>query len=427
MKFASGKKWITVSAAVLLVCVCAAASAQTYRLGDEADEIATIQTALKQLKLYTGEITGHYGSKTEAAVKAFQKKYALEDDGIAGDETIKELYKAADISGSSSSSSSSSSSDSSALRHGSRSEGVRQMQEDLKKLGYYSGTVSGHYGTLTEAAVTNFQKDNGLSADGIAGSKTLAKIASALSSKGSGSSSSFSSSSSGSSKLNTAVTLQLSSNSTDVKKLQQRLDELGFYTGNITGNFGEKTRDAVIAFQKAAGLTADGIAGKRTLEAINAKVATASSSSVSTDKKAGNVLYANFYNWRKNYANGQYCTVYDFKTGYSWTLRILSKDAHMDAEPLTAEDTAIMNKAFGGKTTWTPKAVWVTFSDGKTYLGTTHNTPHDTYTIKNNNFDGHVCVHFPIAMEKANEIGPYATSHQEAINDGWEETKKLKY
>ena len=508
MKFASGKKWITVSAAVLLVCVCAAASAQTYRLGDEADEIATIQTALKQLKLYTGEITGHYGSKTEAAVKAFQKKYALEDDGIAGDETIKELYKAADISGSSSSSSSSSS-DSSALRHGSRSEGVRQMQEDLKKLGYYSGTVSGHYGTLTEAAVTNFQKDNGLSADGIAGSKTLekiasklssgsssssssssssgllkygvksdavrtlqqnlkslgfytgsvtgnfgnltkeavydfqkanglsadgiagsktlAKIASALSSKGSGSSSSFSSSSSSSSKLNTAVTLQLNSNSTDVKKLQQRLDELGFYTGNITGNFGEKTRDAVIAFQKAAGLTADGIAGKRTLEAINAKAATASSSSVSTDKKAGNVLYANFYNWRKNYANGQYCTVYDFKTGYSWTLRILSKDAHMDAEPLTAEDTAIMNKAFGGKTTWTPKAVWVTFSDGKTYLGTTHNTPHDTYTIKNNNFDGHVCVHFPIAMEKANEIGPYATSHQEAINDGWEETKKLKY
>ena len=192
MKIASGKKWIMAATAALLICVCAAASAQTYRLGDEADEIATIQTALKQLKLYTGEITGHYGSKTEAAVKAFQKKYALKDDGIAGDETRKELYKAADISASSSSSSSSSSADSSALRHGSRSESVRQMQEDLKKLGYYSGTVSGHYGTLTEAAVTNFQKDNGLSADGIAGSKTLEKIASKLRSSSSSSSSSTS-------------------------------------------------------------------------------------------------------------------------------------------------------------------------------------------------------------------------------------------
>ena len=57
----------------------------------------------------------------------------------------------------------------------------------------------------------------------------------------------------------------------------------------------------------------------------------------------------NFYNWRKNYDNGEYCSVYDPATGYSWTLRIMTKDAHMDAEPATAEDTAIMNKAFGGE------------------------------------------------------------------------------
>lgn len=47
-----------------MVCVCVTASAQSYRLGDEADEIATIQTALKQLKLYSAGITGHYGEKT---------------------------------------------------------------------------------------------------------------------------------------------------------------------------------------------------------------------------------------------------------------------------------------------------------------------------------------------------------------------------
>ena len=89
---ASMKKWLIVVLAALMVSVCALASAQSYTLGDEADEIATIQTALKQLKLYSGEITGHYGSKTQAAVKAFQKKYALNDDGIAGEDTIKALF-----------------------------------------------------------------------------------------------------------------------------------------------------------------------------------------------------------------------------------------------------------------------------------------------------------------------------------------------
>ena len=59
-------------------------------------------------------------------------------------------------------------------------------------------------------------------------------------------------------------------------------------------------------------------------------------------------------------------------------------------------------------------------SDGKTYLGSTHNVPHSPSHLSNNNFDGHLCVHFPISMEKAKEIGPYATSHQETINEAWD-------
>ena len=225
--------------------------------------------------------------------------------------------------------------------------------------------------------------------------------------------------------LDTSYTLKLNSSNGEVLKLQKMLSSLGYYSGNKTGNFGEKTEEAVKKFQKAMGLTADGVAGKRTLAAINAKYSGSTGSGSANDKsKVGNVLYENFYNWRRNYANGQYCTVYDYKTGYSWTLRIMSKDNHMDAEPATAEDTAIMNKAFG-KTTWTPKPVWVTFSDGKTYLGSTHNTPHETYHIRDNNFDGHVCVHFPTTMEKAKEVGPYATSHQETINEAWENMKSM--
>ena len=546
MKFrASNKRWISALAAAVMVCVCVTASAQSYRLGDEADEIATIQTALKQLKLYSAGITGHYGEKTETAVKKFQKKYALEDNGVVDEATRAALYEAAGItytagssssSGASSSNSSVSSSGGTTLRYDMRSDAVLKLQQDLSKLGYYSGTISGHFGSKTEAAVMSFQKANGLSADGIAGSKTLAKIATALGSSSSGSSSNSSSSNSSSSSassssllkqgtkseavrtlqqnlktlgyytgsvtgnfgpltkeavysfqkanglsadgiagektlaavssklkggsssgnsnssssssssgsnnsssstsslLNTSITLQQGTKNDEVLKLQNMLTSLGFYTGNKTGNFGEKTADAVIAYQKSKGLTADGIAGKKTLAAINADYSGNSvignnngNANAPTPSMANNVIYENFYNWRRNYANGEYCTVYDFSTGYSWKLRIMTKDAHMDAEPATAEDTAIMLKAFGNKTTWNPKPVWVTFSDGKTYIGSTHDVPHSPQHLTSNNFAGHLCVHFPIPMSKAESIGSYAVSHQEAINEGWEMTQKLKY
>ena len=210
----------------------------------------------------------------------------------------------------------------------------------------------------------------------------------------------------------------------EVLKLQKMLKQLGYYSGNTTGNFGEKTTEAVKTFQKSKGLTADGVAGKRTLTAINAEFNRSTGNSSYDDASA--VRYENFYNWRKNYSNGEYCTVYDYNTGYSWTLRIMSKDAHMDAEPATAEDTAIMNKAFAGKVTWTAKPVWVTFSDGKTYLGSTHNVPHTPYHLRDNNFDGHLCVHFPIPMEKAKELGPNATSHQECINEAWSQVQRMR-
>ena len=115
-------------------------------------------------------------------------------------------------------------------------------------------------------------------------------------------------------------------------------------------------------------------------------------------------------------------TIYDFVTGISWQVNMFSLGAHADAEPLTANDTANMNRAFGGKTTWTPKAVWVVLSDGSVYMASTHNTPHDTWHIKTNNFDGHVCIHFPRTQAQVEAIGPYATSHQKAIDLGWTAT-----
>ena len=96
----------------------------------------------------------------------------------------------------------------------------------------------------------------------------------------------------------------------------------------------------------------------------------------------------------------------------------------VEGEPVydVANDTANMNRAFG-KTTWTPKAVWVLFSDGRIYMASTHNTPHGTSHIRNNDFNGHLCVHFPRTDAQVASIGSYATSHQKAIDLGWEATK----
>ncbi len=58
-------------------------------------------------------------------------------------------------------------------RLGSRGDEVRRIQQKLKNLGYYKGTVDGIYGAATQKAVKAFQKNCGITADGVAGPKTL--------------------------------------------------------------------------------------------------------------------------------------------------------------------------------------------------------------------------------------------------------------
>lgn len=56
---------------------------------------------------------------------------------------------------------------------GSRGDEVRRIQTKLKQLGFYKGAVDGIYGSATRKAVINFQRSCGITADGIAGPKTL--------------------------------------------------------------------------------------------------------------------------------------------------------------------------------------------------------------------------------------------------------------
>ncbi len=69
---------------------------------------------------------------------------------------------------------------------GSRGDEVRKVQQKLKSLGYFTSNVDGIYGSLTQSAVKRFQRDNGLTADGIAGPKTLSALGISSGSSGNG-------------------------------------------------------------------------------------------------------------------------------------------------------------------------------------------------------------------------------------------------
>lgn len=72
-------------------------------------------------------------------------------------------------------------------KYGSRGNEVTQIQTKLKRWGYYKGSIDGIYGSQTQAAVRYFQSKNGLTVDGIAGTKTLAAMGITSSSNNSGS------------------------------------------------------------------------------------------------------------------------------------------------------------------------------------------------------------------------------------------------
>ena len=61
-----------------------------------------------------------------------------------------------------------------AITWGSQGQDVRTLQQKLKNAGYYTGSIDGIFGTATYEAIKKYQKANGLTVDGIAGSATLA-------------------------------------------------------------------------------------------------------------------------------------------------------------------------------------------------------------------------------------------------------------
>ncbi|NLB90655.1 MAG: peptidoglycan-binding protein, partial [Clostridiales bacterium] len=147
-------------------------SSSTLRPGATGDAVKKLQQALKNLHYDVGTVDGKYGSGTTRAVKAFQKKNNLPADGIAGEKTFTLLYSESPTDNNNNNTSS----NNATLRFGDNNNAVKQMQQALVKLGYATNGTDGKYGKGTQKAVKDFQKNNGLKSDGIAGSATLSKL-----------------------------------------------------------------------------------------------------------------------------------------------------------------------------------------------------------------------------------------------------------
>ncbi len=227
------------------------------RRGDTGSDVRVAQTALVRAGYDPGAVDGVFGAKTESAVIQFQGTVGLTQDGIIGPNTWAYLEPFA------------MEPNPEVLRIGSRGEMVRALQTALKAAGFDPGAIDGVFGAKTKAALAAFQKAKGIPATGVADAITWLVIAPYID--------------------YTNVVLRRGSAGMYVMILQSALVNACFNPGVIDGVFGANTLAAVIAFQKAKGLIADGIVGPKTWAALKPYI---TGKVVPYTVKAGDTLYS---------------------------------------------------------------------------------------------------------------------------------------
>ena len=172
------------------------------------------------------------------------------------------------------------------LEEGTRGADVRRLQQVLTGLAYEPGPIDGISGSRTIAAVTAFQTDASLTADGLAGRATRAVLktryaagtiatgdsssvpATATTTTAPGDTATDNSSSSTTTTVVSSGILRKGSRGADVQRVQELLVAAGYAPGPADGVFGPKTELAVLAFQDEHGLRVDGLVGPNSRTAL---------------------------------------------------------------------------------------------------------------------------------------------------------------
>ncbi len=138
----------------------------------------------------------------------------------------------------------------STIKFGDSGDRVVQVQMRLQELGYFKSKATGYYGSRTEDAVKQFQQNNGLTPDGVIGTKTQEALAQTYPETP---------------QPTTQPVVRLGDESPTVLRVQRQLSSLKLYDWRqMNGKFDDATQQAVMNFQKANGLTPDGVVGLKT-------------------------------------------------------------------------------------------------------------------------------------------------------------------
>ena len=326
------------------------------------------------------------------AVKAFQKKNGLTQTGTADVTTQNKLYSSTAIKADDKTDDDKDDiATDGTLKQGSSGSEVKKVQQRLKELGYYSSVCDGDYGAKTVTAVKAFQKKNGLTQTGICDAATLKKLNADNAVNANGNANNDPD------VLNTNQTLQSGDNGAQVKLLQKRLKELGYYTTAIDNDYGYQTAAAVSAFQRANGLTVNGTANSTTLKKL---MSSSAISKAEADKKeeASKTYKTEKLDWfnggRAKLPKGVTIQIKDVKTGLVFKGRVLYGTNHLDVEPLTKADTATLLKINGGVSFKDDRRAMLVKYNDHVYAASIYSVPHGEQTITTNNFDGQFCLHF---------------------------------
>ncbi|QTE72715.1 SH3 domain-containing protein [Clostridiales bacterium FE2011] len=225
-------------------------------------------------------------------------------------------------------------------------------------------------------------------------------------------------------------TLKTGSTGDAVKNLVTELKNQGYYTGSVTSKYTTAVADAVKAFQKAKGLTVDGIAGAATQHKLFNTVPVGYANLENLTMTLYPAEKIDWYTGGINelWATGSNYKVYDVKTGIVWWAHRWSGGSHVDAEPLTAADTARLCRCYGvsnsqqiaDKNLYQRRPLLVTIGS-RTFACSLYGVPHnypEGDTISDNDFKGQLCIHF--TNSKTHSSKKVDSGHEQAIQYAWE-------
>ncbi len=225
-------------------------------------------------------------------------------------------------------------------------------------------------------------------------------------------------------------TLKVGSTGDAVLNLTTELKNQGYYKGSVTRNYTTTVANAVRAFQRDKGLTVDGVAGAATQHKLYGTVPIGAGDNSNLEFVMYPAEKIDWYNGGINelWARGDNYKVYDVKTGIVWWAHRWAGGYHVDAEPLTAADTARLCKSYGvttaqeiaDKNLWQRRPLLVTIGT-RTFACSLYGVPHnypEGDTISTNEFKGQLCIHFTNSRtHTGSSVDKY---HTEAIEYAWE-------